>query len=58
MAYNKSCVVCSFLIFTSIQRHLLDMTIYKIKEWMSLGVEERERGSQKGMGSEGTPSEQ
>lgn len=34
------------------------MTIYKIKEWMSLGVEERERGSQKGMESEGTPSEQ
>lgn len=37
MAYNKSCVVCSFLIFTSIQRHLLDVTMYKIKEWMSLG---------------------
>lgn len=31
MAYNKSCVVCSFLIFTSIQRHLLDVTMYKKK---------------------------
>lgn len=58
MAYNKSCVVCSFLIFTSIQRHLLDVTMYKIKEWMSLGAEERERGSWKGMGSKGTTSEQ
>lgn len=58
MAYNKICVVCSFLIFTSIQRHLLDVTMYKIKEWMSLGVEERGRGSWKGMGSERTPSEQ
>lgn len=54
MAYNKSCVVCSFLIFTSIQRHLLDVTMYKIKEWMSLGLEKRERGSWKRMGSEGT----
>lgn len=54
MAYNKSCVVCSFLIFTSIQRHLLDVTMYKIKEWMSLGVQERERGSRKEMGSEET----
>lgn len=31
MAYNKICVVCSFLIFTSIQRHLLDVTMYKKK---------------------------
>jgi len=29
MAYNKSCVVCSFYIFISIQRHLLDVTMYK-----------------------------
>lgn len=45
MAYNKSCVVCSFLIFTSIQRHLLDVTMYKKKGLMTLGVEAKGRGS-------------
>lgn len=30
MAYNKSCVDCSSLILTPIQRRLLDVTMYKI----------------------------